>query len=574
MPLTNIINLVDSITQVAQPDRGRRTQLQLIQANNIKINAISCFENTKLVDINRARNDIVSIAKKIKIYDCYAEDIKRFCEKLENKNITNLDKKTAKYFYKDLGECFSAINNHDLSQRGADSAELTQALQKFFENLKANNRESLTQALLAYAIAKNYSLGKVSTKIHQARVKIIETVINKFVEVNNIYIGEEGKNEYIKAYQNSLKKCRWMFSDMFTFEPLPDHLEKVILPLSKELARILDSSTSFFSVIKVVGDEIYRNVQAFVASQNPPLSQNPLIISSNKVKLEIAAFLKNRDISVSLYSVLEKKGVGKVLQLQKNAVAIYGALIEELAKENNGNVYYSIETFRIAPLINIKAYKDFFWVGYGRGARGALTLETLIKNNVTKITNVKLLRIALKNSSSSYIKEIKNPIVCTQPGELFTDLLDEKEYLFFKLYLSCKLMNLDHIDENGNSFIHAIVYHNDIEAWVKYEIFAVNLINKINKEGLTALQLAVNKNLANMVLNLLDCREIDIAIVDSKNVTALDMAIEMNYLDIIAILKSHEISTHGTKRRYLHVGTPAAVSDEETGVATKRHKHA
>ena len=162
-----------------------------------------------------------------------------------------------------------------------------------------------------------------------------------------------------------------------------------------------------------------------------------------------------------------------------------------------------------------------------------------------------VLHYSVENRNADVLREMLTDMKTHHPQkftELSGKLLDfciKNDCLkSFKILLERQYdTNADYKDENGDSLLHLIVLHRRIEDYTRELLVCSQLIsseycNLTNKNGNTALHLAIEKNQLNNVIEILKHKP-DMSVINSAQNMALHIAVEQSNIDIIIEVIEH-----------------------------------
>ncbi|NDL65886.1 ankyrin repeat domain-containing protein [Acerihabitans arboris] len=539
---------LDPTIEVATSSEAQVMMPQLIYTEECH-GCIENFERKEIFSlyINQIKNYLITIAKRMEFSVRVHDGIRQFCENLSHHQ--NITQEIKKYLYTDLSECLYSFTRFHVRYLSKEQYNVRTILIGVFENLTNDVSKVLTDVTYVYAAINGHVSNKLSKKIIDRRLNVMKNTISQHIESVHSLSSNNKKIKYKIAYKYLLKKNKWPYSIIYKDTKVGRHILSATSPLLPSLINKLNQSTHIVKVIKDIGDDIHQEIEALIAAPGHHFYDNGIKYVSDQGFLEVQKFLETSNPPIDRYSVLERDASTGFHSLHRSRDALYGALVEELPKENNKEIIYKIDSVTLAASVKLKSFKDYYWVDYGGGVRGALTLGALRLGNVAHLKNDNLLRYAIINSPFDGLLKDYNSKWCNDFYKVFDNFYERNIFALYKLNFSNKTIDINRKDKKGNTVLHAAVYHNDIEA-CDYLIDRPDMnINCTNNAGITALMQAVDKGSMSMVLKLLESKHVNINITDKNSVTALAMAEKRHHKGIAILLKSHAITINSRERK-------------------------
>ncbi|WP_410012938.1 ankyrin repeat domain-containing protein [Sodalis sp. C49] len=493
--------------------------------------------------IKQTENDLTAIAQALELCDQVRVDIMSFCEKLNH--YENFSVESKKLLYINLNQCLLSFRQLNPIFFSTANSHIIDVFGDIFKSLKKNLGEVLTAILLADSAIDGFKA--VSGHVYARRCDIINTVLAQHVECYHKYIDDAKREQYIDAYKYHLTKAKWLYQFLYKDNNVGKYIESETAPYFLPLLDRLNRAVDIVSVIKDIGNMIRRKIEEILNEPGHHLDVGGMRYFSECGHQAVEKFAQLSSPPVDLNTVLARNVDNNLPFLLKDADAIYGALAEALAAENNKEIVFHIKHVLIFGRIIVKSFNGFFWVEYESVFRGPLTLVVLCSEKVHGVLDDDLLRFAIINTPSELLLNNFCLDWCGDRYSVLNDFMEENIFALYKWYFMNGKVNPLNKDKNGNTFLHAAVCHNDDNAYDYVKDKLDVIINCKNNFGVTALMQAAAKGETKMVLNLLDCEEIDIHIAEKNGFTALGLAVKNQRKDIEVILKSHSVAMNSRK---------------------------
>ncbi|WP_413739843.1 ankyrin repeat domain-containing protein [Sodalis sp. RH14] len=493
--------------------------------------------------IKQTENDLIAIAELLECHDQFRTDIISFCEKLNH--YENFSAESKRLLYINLNQCLHRFRQLNSNCFSIANVHIKDSFGDIFKSLKKNVGEVLTAILLADSAIDGFKA--VSGHVYTRRCDIINAMLAQHVACHHQYFDDGKRKQYINAYKGHLTKANWLYQYLYKNNTVGKYIlsetEPYFLPLLEQLNRAVD----IVSVIKDIGNMIRHRIEKILNEPGHHLDIEGMRYFSERGHQAVEKFAQLSSPPVDLNTVLARNVDNNRPFLLKDADAIYGALAEALAAENNKEIVFHIKHVLIFGRIIVKSFNGFFWVEYESVFRGPLTLVALCSEKVQGVLDDDLLRFAIINTPSELLLNNFCLDWCGDRYSVLNDFMEENIFALYKWYFMNGKVNPLNKDKNGNTFLHAAVCHNDDNAYDYVKDKLDVIINCKNNFGVTALMQAVVKGETKMVLNLLDCEEIDIHIAEKNGFTALGLAVKNQRKDIEVILKSHSVAMNSRK---------------------------
>ncbi len=507
---------------------------------------IENFESSRDYEayIDQTKYDLFTIAVFLKLSNGVDESINFFCDSLLHYQYLDHDLK--KLVYTDLGRCLQGISQMTLSCIPADEDTLRSLLCPIFTELTHGVRVVITN--IFYASSSVNSLKKnISWHVDNRRLEIIELVLSQHVLYHHKNSDEAKIERYIDAYKYHFIKFKWLYSYLIKNKNPANYLKKeteyyVIIVLER-LNRLLN----IVSIIKDIGNMMRQSIEEIINEPTHHEDVEGMRYLSQRGHEAVIKFAQSSNPPIDLNTVLAHNIANNFLFLLKDVDGLYGALAEALAVENNKEILFHIADALIISRIRVRSLEDFFWVDYDGRFRGPLTLEALRLIGAKGALNDRLLRYAIINTPSDLLLSDYHFDWCGNIHGVFNDYLQPKMFALYKIYFMKGKVQASDKDSNGNTFLHAAVFHNDLEAYHHIAHQQYDIINCKNNFGVTALMQAVMQDSIFMVRQLLECKNIDINVLENNGFTASALAVEKQHRDILILLNSHSTTLNHRK---------------------------
>lgn len=499
---------------------------------------IENFESSK--DYNRyvdqIKYDLIVIANFLKLGDGVDENISFFCDRLRHHQ--NLEHDLKKLVCFNLGHCVNNIIQLTLRGIPADENTIRNLLFPVFNELMYGIRSVITNIICASSsidgIQKN-----ISWHIDNRRLKIIELELAQHVHCQHKIIDDGLRDQYIIAYKYHFITCKWVYSYLLKNKSpsryIKNETEHYVINLLERLCQLL----GIVNVIKDIGNIIRQKIREIINQPNHHEDIEGTRYLSECGHQAVLNFVQRANPPIDLNNVLARNIANNFLFMLNEADGIYGALADALAMEHHKEISYHITNVLIIGRSRVKLLEDFFWVDYDGRFKGPLTFNALRVLGAMGVLNDNLLRFAIINTPPKALLNEYHVGWCGNIHGVFNDYLQPNIYALYKRYINEDMVLAGDKDKNGNTFLHAVVFHNDLKAFHQIAHQQRDIINCKNNFGFTALMQAVNQDSIYMVRQLLACENIDINIVENHGFTASALAIEKNNRDILFLLNKH-----------------------------------
>ncbi len=573
MPVVNARNMYCS------PPRSESTKREPIQMD--KTNRVfyseqeyGCVENFESSEnftryVEQIENDFMAIASNINADPSAKEGIRLFCQNFHQ--CQNVRNELKMFLYFGLGKFLRDFRQSDFDGIFTGDIGIQKMLSDIFIKLGNNVGQALLDIFHINEIIKIPSEDNISEHINSHMKKTAHDVIANHVQQYHVTINRDEMELYVDAYKQHLEKAGWIYPLECKYESIRPDIELITKAYFYEMFTQLKQAKDeeIVTIIKDLGNAIWQDIVEIFNKPGNYEDVGDMRYLIERGHQEILDYKRSSSLPVDLSAILgQNVANNNKIYLLEYPYAMYGGLAEWLVAENNAGHVYNIRSIPINAQSTIKSFKNLLWVDHGE-YRESVTLQALHMGKIDSRIQDDMLRDAITYSPEESLLKYYDSNWCGDVGKVFNDFLNKNIYLLSLENVKKGVMSIDSKDKRGNTLLHAVIHHNDKDAYNDLKHKLSILINEKNNSGTTALMLAAVKGWASMAMDLLEHDKIHFDATDKNGHSAMRIAVDNKHDTVIQIFKSYEITFYNMKKKSAITGHYLSDANVPTGVPPK-----